>query len=135
MSSTDSQLKKRRLGATPISNGTWEFLLWAPRSRRASLHLLGANQRMLAMEPEERGYHHLTVDGLEPGAPYLYRLDDSRELPAPASRFPPQGAHRPSHLVDGTRCKGPDPAWNGISLESSVFYELHVGTYTPEGSF
>ena len=135
MSSTDSQLKKRRLGATPVSNGTWEFVLWAPRSRRARLHLLGTNQRILEMEPEARGYHHLTVDGLQPGAPYLYRLDDSRELPDPASRFQPQGVHGPSHLVDVTRFKWTDPAWNGISLESSVFYELHVGTYTPEGSF
>src|ERR1700704_4962738 len=135
MSSTDSHLKKRRLGATPVSNGTWEFVLWAPRSRRASLHVLGTNQRILEMEPEERGYHHLTVDGLEPGAPYLYQLDDSRQLPDPASRFQPQGVHGPSHLVDVTRFKWTDPTWTGISLESSVFYELHVGTYTPEGSF
>src|SRR5260370_2775318 len=135
MSSTDSQRKERRLGATPVSNGTWEFVLGAPRSPWVSVHLLGTNQRILEMEPEGRGYHPLTVDGLEPATQYLYQLDDSRKLPDPASRFQPQGVHGPSHLVDVTRFKWTDPTWKGISLESSVFYELHVGTYSPEGSF
>src|SRR5258708_27156203 len=102
MSSTDSHLKERRLGATPVSNGTWVFVLWAPRSPRASLHLLGTNGRILVMEPEARGYHHLTVDGLEPGTQYLSQLVASRKLPDPAPRFQPQGVPGPSPLLDVT---------------------------------
>jgi len=135
MSSTYTHIERKRLGATQFSKGTWEFVLWAPHARQVSIHLLGENGRVIEMERAERGYHCAIAHDVKPGSDYLYRLDNSRELPDPASRFQPQGVHGPSQLIDVNAFQWTDRQWKGISPESSVFYELHVGTYTPQGSF
>jgi maltooligosyltrehalose trehalohydrolase len=110
-------------------------VLWAPRWRQASVHLLGANERIIDMDRGDCGYHVAVVDAVEAGARYMYRLDGSRELPDPASRFQPEGVHGPSQLVDADAFQWSDENWKGVALEGSIFYELHVGTYTPAGTF
>lgn len=87
------------------------------------------------MESLEHGYHRAAVQDVSPGARYLYRLEDGREFPDPASRFQPEGVHGPSQLVDTSSFRWSDGNWKGRSLEESVFYELHVGTYTRDGTF
>jgi maltooligosyltrehalose trehalohydrolase len=90
---------------------------------------------MLEMENSERGYHFAMIEPVDPGTRYLYRLDNSRELPDPASRFQPEGVHGPSQLVDTRAFEWGDKHWIGIPLERSVFYEVHAGTCTAEGTF
>jgi maltooligosyltrehalose trehalohydrolase len=124
-----------RVGANPRPDGSWELLLWAPNARAVSVHLLSGNDEFLAMESLPRGYHSVVAKGLEPGMRYFYRLEDGRELPDPASRFQPEGVHGPSQLVDASAFQWSDRNWQGTPLEGSIFYELHVGTYTREGSF
>jgi len=85
------------------------------------------------MDPEERGYYEAVVDGAEPGSLYLYRLND-QERPDPASRFQPQGVHGPSQVAEPA-LTWQDDSWSGSPLEGYVIYELHVGTFTPEGTF
>ena len=80
------------------------------------------------------GYFQAVVDGVSAGALYRYRLDGKKERPDPASRYQPQGVHGPSQIVD-SRFDWKDSEWRGIPLEKYVFYELHVGTFTPEGTF
>ncbi len=87
------------------------------------------------MVPLADGYYRATVKTLEPGSEYLYQLDAERELPDPASRFQARGVHGPSQIVDLDAFNWTDHNWKGISLERSIFYELHVGTFTPEGTF
>jgi maltooligosyltrehalose trehalohydrolase len=87
------------------------------------------------MTPTKHGYHRAEIKGLKTGATYRYRLDDGRELPDPTSRFQPEGVHGPSQLVDTQAFRWSDQSWKGIALERSVIYELHVGTYTPEGTY
>ena len=87
------------------------------------------------MDKDERGYHHATLGNLATGDRYLYRLDGLRERPDPASRFQPDGVHGPSQLVDLGAFQWSDSNWKGRPLGTSIFYELHVGTYTPEGTF
>ncbi len=87
------------------------------------------------MEPLANGYHRAIVKTLEPGSEYFYKLDGARELPDPASRFQPRGVHGPSGIVELEAFPWTDHGWKGPTLERSVFYELHVGTYTPEGTF
>ena len=87
------------------------------------------------MEPLAAGYHRAIVKTLEPGSEYFYQLEGERELPDPASRFQPKGVHGPSQIVDLEAFPWTDHGWKGPTLERSVFYELHVGTYTPEGTF
>jgi maltooligosyltrehalose trehalohydrolase len=135
MLETNTIARETRVGAHRLPDGSWEFLLWAPHARAASVHLLGGGVEFLAMEPLAGGYHRAGATVLAPALQYLYRLDQGRDLPDPASRFQPDGVHGPSQLVDPEAFRWTDHNWTGRALESSVFYEIHVGTYTPEGSF
>jgi maltooligosyltrehalose trehalohydrolase len=86
------------------------------------------------MGPVGRGYFHVKVEELEPGARYLYRLDDERERPDPASRAQPDGVHGPSE-VQTAGFEWRSPGWSGLPLQAYVFYEVHVGTFTEQGTF
>ncbi len=123
------------LGATPIPGGRCRFLVYAPRAQSVEVRLLSPAERVVSMERDAVGYHHAVVDGVSPGASYLYRLDDRIDRPDPASRFQPQGVHGPSAVVDTAAFPWRDRGWHGIPLSSYILYELHVGTYTPEGTF
>lgn len=126
--------KESRLGANRLSNGEWEFLVWAPNTTSLSIHVKCGRDENHPMEPLPGGYHRAMLN-LNAGSQYLYRLEDGRELPDPASRFQPGSVHGPSQLVDLNAFQWTDQDWRGISLENSIFYEVHVGTYTQEGSF
>lgn len=87
------------------------------------------------MRPGPDGYHSSIVRDLQTDSSYFYALSDGRNLPDPASRFQPQGVHGPSQIVDPYSFVWSDRAWTGLDLSSSIFYELHVGTYTDAGTF
>jgi maltooligosyltrehalose trehalohydrolase len=133
--STSTDTETVPLGATRSPGGEWQFLLWAPRAQRVDIHLLGPAEQTIEMEKLDHGYYFAATEAMEPGARYFYRLDHRRELPDPASRFQPEGVHCPSQLVDISTFNWTDGDWKGVALQHSIFYELHVGTYTPEGSF
>lgn len=122
------------LGAVRAPDGTCRFLLWAPRAKKVDVLILGSGVRAVAMEPIERGYFAATADNVAFGALYQYRLDSHKERPDPASRFQPRGVHGPSQVTE-THFHWDDTAWRGIPLPKYVLYELHVGTFTPEGTF
>lgn len=123
------------LGPTPISGGGWDFTVWGPQHEQLELHLLGDHPAFLAMHRDERGYHRIDVGDVRPGTKYLFRFADSEERPDPASRRQPDGVHGPSELVDLQSFEWTDRDWKGLQLADSVFYELHVGTFTDEGTF
>jgi maltooligosyltrehalose trehalohydrolase len=89
----------------------------------------------MAMSKDGAGFHNLELQDLPPDATYLYRLDGNEEWPDPASRWQPHGVHSPSHIVDTGSFRWSADQWKPIDLQSAVLYELHVGTYTPEGTF
>jgi maltooligosyltrehalose trehalohydrolase len=130
-----AQIDESTVGAIPLADGSWHFSVWAPKWERVSLHVTGDHEQVARMEKEERGYHHAILRNVAPGDRYLYRLDDSHERSDPASRFQPDGVHGPSQLVDLRAFQWTDSNWKGRPLETSIFYELHVGTYTREGTF
>jgi maltooligosyltrehalose trehalohydrolase len=134
MSAGSTTGNAKRLGANRLADGRWEFLLWAPNARSVSLHLLHSGE-LLTMAPLSRGYFRRTVENLEPGTRYFFQLDGARELPDPASRFQPEGVHGPSEVVDLNQFHWTDQNWQGRTLERSIFYEIHVGTYTAQGTF
>ena len=134
MSLIKTAAKETRVGANRSPDGGWDFLLWAPNSRSVSLHLQGRDE-LVPMQALDRGYYRAVLKEAGAGTRYFYRLDDGRELPDPASRFQPQGVHGPSEIVDIDAFRWTDHDWVGKSLESSIFYEIHVGTVTPEGTF
>jgi maltooligosyltrehalose trehalohydrolase len=134
MSASSTTGNAMRLGANRLADGRWEFLLWAPKARSVSLHLLHSGE-LLTMAPLSRGYFRRTVENLEPGTRYFFQLDGAREVPDPASRFQPEGVHGPSEVVDLNQFQWTDQNWQGRTLERSIFYEIHVGTYTAQGTF
>lgn len=127
-------MNPNQLGANRLSNGSWQFLMWAPRARSVRLQL-SDQEKPLPMEPLSRGYYRAVIKNLDPGAEYCYLLDGGDKLPDPASRFQPHGVHGPSQIIDLSEFAWTDSNWKGRDLEISVFYELHVGVYTHEGTF
>jgi maltooligosyltrehalose trehalohydrolase len=125
---------QERLGATYLGDGRTRFVVWAPAAEQVEVLLLSPEARPHPMERGERGYFRAVLEDVEPGASYLYRLDGERDRPDPASRFQPQDVHGPSQVVSGEFAWG-DECWFGIPLDRYILYELHVGAFTPEGTF
>jgi maltooligosyltrehalose trehalohydrolase len=120
------------LGAVSLAGGRCRFRVWAPRARRVEVRLCGS--RLVPLAAGEQGWFEAEVEGVAPGSRYVYVLDGERERADPASRFQPEGVHGPSEVVDRGFAWS-DADWQGILLESCIFYELHVGTFTAEGTF
>jgi maltooligosyltrehalose trehalohydrolase len=126
------------VGATQEAGGRCRFVVWSPGARKLSVHLLPANNatdRVVPMKKNAAGYLEAVVEGVSAGARYFCRLENGSERPDPASRFQPEGVHGPSQVVDFGEFRWTDADWKGLDLDESVFYELHVGTYTAEGTF
>ncbi|TMQ09374.1 MAG: malto-oligosyltrehalose trehalohydrolase [Deltaproteobacteria bacterium] len=110
--------------------------VWAPDHARVTLVIESARPRELVLDREPGGYHAGFVPDLGAGARYRFRLGASDALHAdPASRYQPDGPHGPSEVVDPSAFPWSDAAWRGIPPERHVLYELHLGTFTPEGTW
>jgi maltooligosyltrehalose trehalohydrolase len=107
--------------------------VWAPTLDDVSLHLLQGD-RDVPLVKNERGYHEATVHKVADGALYFYRLAQDKWRPDPASRCQPEGVHGPSQVVDGS-FRWDEKGWTGLPLNDYIIYELHVGTFTPAGTF
>ena len=127
-------LEGARLGAEPLAGGWCRFLVWAPRAQTVSVRLVSPRTALIPLRRLERGYFGAVARDVEPGARYLYVLNGGKKLPDPASRLQPGGVHGPSQLVEESFAWR-DGAWRGRALKDSVIYEMHVGTFTPEGTF
>ncbi len=130
------QWEQRRCGALGRSNGSVQWRVWAPRANQVDLVLIdGDRRRRLPMEAEGRGYFRHTEAAVPEGQRYAYRLGDGPERPDPCSLWQPDGVHRPSAVLFPERFPWSDAAWVAPKREELVFYELHVGAFTPEGTF
>ena len=118
-------------GAIPSGNGV-RFRVWAPDARRVQLHL-ATGTRLLT--PAGDGLWELAANDVRAGDRYAYSLDDGPAMPDPASRFQPDGVHGWSEIVDPWAFEWNDAEWGGLDARCAVLYELHVGTFTPEGTF
>jgi maltooligosyltrehalose trehalohydrolase len=113
-----------------------QFRLWAPGAQRVELELNdGGGERRPVLERRDDGWHALDVDGVQAGARYAFCIDGDLVVPDPASRFNPEDVHRPSAVVDPQAYAWRDAGWRGRPWHEAVVYELHVGTFTPEGTF
>jgi maltooligosyltrehalose trehalohydrolase len=121
------------VGATLMQDGRCRFLVWAPQAAEVSLHLLDGDRR-LRMVRDDRGYHALEVERVGDGTRYAYSLNGGPDRPDPASRLQPDGVHGPSAVV-GRAFEWSDDHFRPRPLDRSVFYELHVGTFSRAGTF
>jgi maltooligosyltrehalose trehalohydrolase len=122
------------LGGFLVGENVCSFLVWAPRAQLVDVCIIEPRARSLPMQAVGCGYFHAIVQGISDGALYRYRLNGEKERPDPASRCQPRGVHGPSQIID-SRFNWNDSRWRGLPLEEYVLYELHVGTFTPEGTF
>lgn len=123
------------IGATPLPDGSTRFRVWGERAQKIEVSFPGSGRVPVALAPEENGYFSGTVSGIGDGDRYYYLLDDTLERPDPASRFQPEGVHGPSQVVDQGLYRWNDIEWLGIEIEKYLIYELHVGLFTPQGTF
>jgi maltooligosyltrehalose trehalohydrolase len=132
-----------RLGATYLGEGCCRFVVWAPLTRKVKVRIVSPRKRVIPLQQRNGGYYQADVQDVEPDSRYLYRLypefsqgrhKEFHERPDPASRYQPEGVHGPSQVVtDGFDWR--DSAWTGLPLASYILYEVHVGTFTAEGTF
>jgi maltooligosyltrehalose trehalohydrolase len=135
----DDQTVRRHLpvGAEVQAAGGVHFRVWAPRRKRIEV-MLGSGPESAAaynIEQENLGYFSGLIPAAAPGMLYRYRLDGEAVCPDPASRFQPEGPHGPSQIIDPQDYDWNDHEWRGIQLPGQVIYEMHIGTFTPQGSW
>ncbi|WP_243742380.1 malto-oligosyltrehalose trehalohydrolase [Actinorugispora endophytica] len=115
------------------ATGVWEFSVWAPAAERARVLVDGAEHPMAG---DGRGWWRARVPGAGTGTDYAFLLgDDDTPLPDPRAVWQPGGVHGPTRVYDHGAFAWTDTAWTGRALPGGVVYELHVGTFTPEGTF
>ncbi len=124
---------RNHIGAQYFPDGSCSFRVWAPLLSQVEVHLLSPPESFLPMVKEGE-YHYSLIPEIAPGTLYYYRLSGNIERPDPASRFQPQGVHGPSQVVD-LNFSWADQDWIGIPLWEYIIYEIHVGTFTPQGTF
>jgi maltooligosyltrehalose trehalohydrolase len=122
------------LGAEVQSHGV-HFRVWAPKCHSVEVILEDDSAAAFSLSRQDGGYFTGFIPSLEAGALYRYRLDGAGHYPDPCSRFQPQGPHGPSMVVDPWTFVWHDEHWTGVELAGQVLYELHIGTFTPAGTF
>jgi maltooligosyltrehalose trehalohydrolase len=128
------EVSPRQLGATYMGADSCSFEVWAPNAKTVEVQLVGSENRILPLQPKDCGYYQAAFEGVKPGARYFLRLDENLKRPDPASRFQPEGVHGPSEVVD-PHFEWHDSTWFGLPLRDYIIYELHVGTFTKDGTF
>lgn len=135
---------ERRLpvGAEPLPGGV-HFRVWAPRRKKVAVQIEDdatakrqGGPRVIDLKPEKEGYFSDFVPRAGPGSLYRFLLDRNPfPFPDPASRFQPQGPAGPSEVIDPGAYRWGDRRWRGVRLKGQVIYEMHIGTFTPEGTW
>jgi len=130
---------KTSLGAAYSRDGRCRFLVWAPLAERVEVRRLSPDEAVVPLERLPQGYHGAMAADFNPSDRYVFHLYQRQagepiERPDPASRFQPEGVHGPSQIVD-PHFAWEDDDWHGLPLSQYIIYELHVGTFTSEGTF
>jgi maltooligosyltrehalose trehalohydrolase len=138
LSATVTKQERKHFGAALSDDGA-VFHVWAPERREIHVVFVDSEcceQRRVRLRRDSDGFFSATVAEVEDGNLYFYQIDDDPKLyPDPASHFQPQGVHGPSQIVDHRRFDWADDDWPGPRLKGQVIYELHIGTFTPQGTW
>ena len=123
-------------GTNPLDGGT-RFRLWAPGTGQIELAIepAGGERRFIAMKRDDAGWWQVDTDQVSVGGAYGFRVDGGLVVPDPAARAQMTDVHGLSRLVDPKSYLWRTPDWKGRPWQETVFYELHTGTFTPQGTF
>lgn len=112
------------------------FKVWAPLLKNVEIEIIkDSGTVILPLGKENNGYWHIQTKDAAPGDKYLYKLEPGNKRPDPASFYQPQGVHHPSEIIDHDKKSWKDSGWKGLPLEQMCIYEIHIGTFSPEGTF
>jgi 1,4-alpha-glucan branching enzyme len=137
LSSSDSnttRIHRMPAGAEIQPDGKVRFRVWAPAVESLSLSIEGRDQT-IPFSAEPGGWYELLVNEVEAGTLYRLLLPNGTCVPDPASRFQPGDVHGPSEVINPAAYQWKDSSWHGRPWSDAVLYELHVGTFTEEGTF
>ena len=123
------------IGAEVLPQQGAHFRVWAPRRKRVEVVLYRDTEVVSSLQAENDGYFSGHVSQARHGDTYRFRLDGDGAFPDPASRFQPEGPHGPSQLVDPSHYQWRNTTWRGVKLPGQVMYELHIGSFTREGTW
>ena len=130
-----SEIRRRLpIGAELVESGGVHFRVWAPKRTRVDV-VMGGDVVALTRESEGGGYFAGVAPMASAGSRYKLRLDGGEAFPDPASRYQPDGPHGASQVVDPCLFQWKDSDWRGVGAKRQVIYEMHIGTFTPEGTF
>lgn len=127
-------ISRRTIGVNFYEPGRASVRLWAPEATNVELLIPGKN-KIIPLICGEFGYWHAETQVLNPGDLYYFVLDGKKQLPDPASLSQPQDMHGPSQALDLDSFAWENKNWNNLSLQKYIIYEIHLGTFTPEGTF
>lgn len=122
-------------GAQLQPDGRVRFRLWAPAAKEVALCLEDGTTPSLLLTSAQNGWFEVITNQATLGSKYLFQVNNGTKIPDPASRFQPADVHGPSEVVNAAAFDWTDSDWHGRPWEGAVIYELHVGTFTPEGTF
>jgi maltooligosyltrehalose trehalohydrolase len=136
MVSNLKQVRHYAAGAEVNAQGV-HFRVWAPKHQTVAVVLEdGTATSEFPLSAEDNGYFSAFVDQAKEGTRYRFRLDGGRKLfPDPVSRFQPDGPHGPSQVCDPMRFSWTDQEWRGCGVDGQIIYEMHIGTFTKEGTW
>ena len=111
-----------------------DFTVWAPEKQSMTLHITAPHEQRVAMQKDDMGYFNVSVKGVQPGTRYFFAPNGEKEFPDPASHYQPEGVHGPSEVVDHAAFAWQDKDWRGLPFKDLILYEIHIGTFTSEGT-
>ncbi|CAM4132916.1 malto-oligosyltrehalose trehalohydrolase [Gillisia limnaea] len=124
---------RRKIGAEYNSKDKTTFTVWAPLKNK--VEVIFKDRPSVALTKDRLGYWEKEVSGIPEGSYYKFRLDEKEDFPDPASRYQPLGVHSWSSILNQNLFSWNDNSWKGIPLAQMIIYELHIGTFTSEGTF
>ena len=125
----------KKQGAFYLGEGKTQFTVWAPFRERVQVEVQGEPPEVHDLQQDDFGYWQGIVEGAKPGTQYRYVLDGEQKRPDPASRLQPENVHGWSQVVAEDEHAWQDIRWQGIPQAETIIYEIHPGTFTPEGTF
>lgn len=118
-----------------FNNDHWHFTVWAPEKKEMILHIIAPFEKRLSMQKDEEGYFTIDIETKEKDLHYFFQPEDGKDFPDPGSQYQPKGVHAASQTIDHSSFQWKDADWRVGSLSDFIIYELHVGLFTPEGTF
>jgi maltooligosyltrehalose trehalohydrolase len=124
----------KQTGAHLRAANECDFSVWAPEKGSMTLHITAPEEQQVAMPKDDMGYFSVSLQGVEPGTRYFFAPEGEVQYPDPASHYQPEGVHGPSEVIDHAAFAWQDNEWRGLPFRDMILYEVHIGTFTPEGT-